>query len=126
MARDRLLVATVTRCRGQEVRGVALRRLPAVERIGVVHHQELDLVRIEADIETDRRGEAAKQRWGGCRRNLGEGEGLLAAGDLDQAVAERRAAGKLERQVVAVAAEQPELERDGHRLLAGLAWRGGH
>ena len=125
-SRDRLLVATVTRCRGQEVRGVALRRLPAVERIGVVHHQELDLVRIEADVETDRRGEVAKQRWGGCRRNVGEGEGLLAAGDLDQAVAERRAAGKLERQVVAVAAEQSKLERDRHRLFAGLAWRGRH
>src|SRR5206468_619994 len=102
------------------------RRLPAVERIGVMHHQELDLVWIEADVETDRRGEVAKQRWGGRCGDIGEGEGLLPAGDHDQAVAERRATGKLERQVVAVRSEQSELERDGHRLLAGLPWRWGH
>src|SRR4029077_11913414 len=124
-AGDRVLAPSVTRGCGPELRGVALPRLPAVERIGVVHHQELDLGPIEADVEADRRGEVAEQRWGGRRGNIAKGEGLLALRHLDQAIGERRVAGKLEREVVTVAAEQSELERDGHRLFAGLTWRRG-
>ena len=42
--------------------GETLRRLPAVERIGVMRHQQQQVVFVEVDVEHGRRGETAQQR----------------------------------------------------------------
>src|SRR4029079_5312896 len=49
-------------CGSEEISRVGLRRLPAIERIAVMDHQELDLVGVEADGKPDRRRETAQER----------------------------------------------------------------
>src|SRR4026208_2147939 len=79
--------SAVARCGSQEISRVGLRRLPAIERIAVMDHQELDLVGVEADGKPDRRRETAQERGRRRGRDLVELEHLLAVGHFEQGVA---------------------------------------
>src|SRR6185312_14267468 len=62
-----------------------------------------------------------EQRRGRGRGDVAELEDLLAARDLEQPVARGAVAGELERKLIAIGADQANLQRDQHRLLSGLA-----
>src|SRR5262249_59216774 len=67
----------------EEIGRVSLRRLPAIEWVAVMDHQELDLVGIEARGEPHRRRKAAQKRGRRRGRDIMELEYLLAAGQLE-------------------------------------------
>ena len=77
----------------------------------------------EVDRHVHGRGEPAQQRRHRARGHIDEAEGLLALGERHDAVGERVAVVELQRDVVAVGAEQAEPDRDVHRLLVRLAGR---
>ncbi len=112
--------------RQQQALSQRLRRIPAVEAIAVVRHQEAELGIGVGVTDLNRRREAAQQRGHWVRGEPGEDEDLDRLAQLEQACAGRRRFGlalQLQRQLLAIAIEQPECERDVQRLFVRLPRR---
>src|SRR5262249_60753254 len=77
----------------EEIGRVSLGRLPAIEWVAVMDHQELDLVGIEARGEPHRRRKAAQERGRRRGRGVMELEKPLASGHVQQPAGLRAATG---------------------------------
>ncbi len=107
----------------QRAHGQRLRRLPAVERVGVGAQQEQQVGFREVDVEPHRRREAAQERGHRPAGDAVKDDRLAGLGELDHVAVDAPAAGLVEGEVVAIGADQAEAQRDVLRLLARLARR---
>ncbi len=102
-----------------------LTRFPAIEAIGVVLHEEHQLVATVRIVQLHRCGEAAQQRRLRTLGHVDEGEALLGLGDRQYAAGALglRLTLQAQRQVAAIGSQQAQLHGNHEWLLGRLARR---
>ncbi|MDR8895039.1 hypothetical protein FEP69_04405 [Burkholderia multivorans] len=121
--RQRLVRGRACSERQQRARREPLAGFPAIERVAVVREQEREIVVAVVVFDDHRRREIAQQRRQRRFRHVDERERLFGLGELEYARRARRSglAVETQRQVAAVAADQPDRERDQQRPLLRVA-----
>src|SRR5208283_1266911 len=97
-----------------------LHRLPAIERIAIVRGKEAKVIGVDRQNKLDGRRKAAVERRYRPLGDADEDEALARLLHLDNPALDL-AAVEHERQVAAIAADQPDGKRNYHRVLVRLS-----